>query len=187
MEAQGYTDPKTGKTTIFDPTIASALKVMLFTGARCTEVLTLKWAYIDADRGIANLPDLKTGAKALHLPPPAQAVLASLPRISEYCFPGSGRTGHIVNVKDTWLRLLDTARLTGWRIHDLRHAYASYAACSGKSLPVIGAILGHTQAATTARYAHLADNPVAMAAETAAQIQKDFSGGKVLPFQKAGS
>ena len=91
-----------------------------------------------------------------------------------------------MNVKDTWRRLLDTARLTGWRIHDLRHAYASYAACSGKSLPVIGAILGHTQAATTARYAHLADNPVAIAAaETAAQIQKDFSGGKVLPFKKA--
>lgn len=185
METQGYTDPETGKVTAFDPTIAAALKVMLFTGARCMEILTLKWAYIDTDRGIANLPDSKTGAKALHLPPPALAVLASLPRINEYCFPGRRGTGHIVNVKDTWRRLLDTARLTGWRIHDLRHAYASYAACSGKSLPVIGAILGHTQAATTARYAHLADNPVALAAaETAAQIQKDFSGGKVLPFKK---
>ena len=185
METQGYTDPETGKVTTFDPTIAAALKVMLFTGARCMEILTLKWAYIDHDRGIANLPDSKTGAKALHLPPPALAVLASLPRINEYCFPGRRGTGHIVNVKDTWRRLLDTARLTGWRIHDLRHAYASYAACSGKSLPVIGAILGHTQAATTARYAHLADNPVALAAaETAAQIQKDFSGGKVLPFKK---
>ncbi|WP_374290367.1 tyrosine-type recombinase/integrase [Desulfovibrio desulfuricans] len=186
MESQGYTDPETGKVTAFDPTIAAALKVMLFTGARCMEILTLKWAYIDPDRGIANLPDSKTGAKALHMPPPALAVLASLPRINEYCFPGRRGTGHIVNVKDTWRRLLDTARLTGWRIHDLRHAYASYAACSGKSLPVIGAILGHTQAATTARYAHLADNPVALAAaETAAQIQKDFSGGKVLPFKKA--
>ena len=186
METQGYTDPETGKVTTFDPTIAAALKVMLFTGARCMEILTLKWAYIDHDRGIANLPDSKTGAKALHLPPTALAVLASLPRINEYCFPGRRGTGHIVNVKDTWRRLLDTARLTGWRIHDLRHAYASYAACSGKSLPVIGAILGHTQAATTARYAHLADNPVALAAaETAAQIQKDFSGGKVLPFKKA--
>ncbi|MBT9748537.1 tyrosine-type recombinase/integrase [Desulfovibrio desulfuricans] len=186
METQGYTDPETGKITTFDPTIAAALKVMLFTGARCMEILTLKWAYIDPDRGIANLPDSKTGAKALHMPPPALAVLASLPRINEYCFPGRRGTGHIVNVKDTWRRLLDTARLTGWRIHDLRHAYASYAACSGKSLPVIGAILGHTQAATTARYAHLADNPVALAAaETAAQIQKDFSGGKVLPFKKA--
>lgn len=185
MEVHGHADPKTGKITAFDPTIAAALKVMLFTGARCMEVLTLKWEYIDKDRGIANLPDSKTGAKSLHLPPPALAILASLPRINEFCFPGRRGTGHIVNVKDTWRRLLDTAQLTGWRIHDLRHAYASYAACSGKSLPVIGAILGHTQAATTARYAHLADNPVACAAaETAAQIQKDFSGGKVLPFKK---
>ncbi len=186
METQGYTNPQTGKATTFDPVIAAALKVMLFTGARCMEVLTLKWEYIDIDRGIANLPDSKTGAKSLHLPPPALAVLAALPRTNEYCFPGRRGTGHVVNVKDTWRRLLDTARLSGWRIHDLRHAYASYAACSGKSLPVIGAILGHTQAATTARYAHLADNPVAIAAaETAAQIQKDFSGGKVLPFKKA--
>ena len=186
MEAHGYTDPETGKVTAFDPTIAAALKILLLTGARCMEVLTLKWEYIDTDRGIASLPDSKTGAKTLYLPPPALAVLAALPRVNEYCFPGRGGTGHVVNVKDTWRRLLSVAQLSGWRIHDLRHAYASYAACSGKSLPVIGAILGHTQAATTARYAHLADNPVALAAaETAAQIQKDFSGGKVLPFKAA--
>lgn len=190
MEANGYTDPKTGKTTVLDPTIAAALKMLLFTGARCMEILTLKWEYIDTKKGLANLPDSKTGAKSLHLPPPALALLESLPRVSEYCFPGRRGTGHIVNAKDTWKRLLITAGLPhgdrGWRIHDLRHAYASYAASSGKSLPVIGAILGHTQAATTQRYAHLSDNPVAAAAaETAAQIQKDFTAGKVLPFKKA--
>ncbi len=186
LEAHGYTDTKTSKTTSLDPTIAAALKMLLFTGARCMEILTLKWEYIDIARGIANLPDSKTGAKVLHLPAPALALLANLPHINEYCFPGRYGTGHIINVKDTWRRLLKTAGLTGWRIHDLRHAYASYAACSGKSLPVIGAILGHTQAATTARYAHLADNPVAQAAEeTAALIQRDFSGGKVLPFKQS--
>ncbi|AMD90242.1 tyrosine-type recombinase/integrase [Desulfovibrio fairfieldensis] len=186
MHAQGYTDPKTGKITAFDPVIAAAIKMLLFTGARCMEVLTLKWEYIVMHKGLANLPDSKTGAKVLHLPPPALALLESLPRVNEYCFPGRRGTGHIVNVKDTWRRLLETAGLSGWRIHDLRHAYASYAASSGKSLPVIGAILGHSQPATTQRYAHLADNPVAVAAaETAAQIQKDFTGGKVLPFKKA--
>lgn len=178
MEEHGYVDAKTGKVTQLDPVIAAALKVLLFTGARCGEVLTLKWEYIDTKRGLSNLPDSKTGAKTLHLPPPALAVLESLPRISEYCFPGKGKTGHIINIKDTWARLLDTAKLSGWRVHDLRHAFASYAVSSGKSLPVIGAILGHTQAGTTQRYAHLADNPVsAAAAETAAQIQKDLSGG----------
>jgi len=79
-----------------------------------------------------------------------------------------------------------TAGLSGWRIHDLRHAFASYAVSSGKSLPIIGAILGHTQAATTQRYAHLAENPVAAAAnETALEIQRDFTSGKVLPFKQA--
>lgn len=152
------------------------MKILMLTGARCMEILTLKWAYIDRARGIANLPDSKTGAKTLHLPEPVFAILDSLPRLNEYCFPGRHGAGHLVNIKDTWKRLLTTAGLSGWRIHDLRHAFASYAACSGKSLPVIGAILGHTQPATTARYAHLANNPVTQAAEeTAATIFRDFN------------
>lgn len=176
LEQHGYTDPATGKKTSFDPFIGAALKILMLTGARCMEILSLKWEYLDKTRGIANLPDSKTGAKAIHIPEPAFAILDSLPRLNEYCFPGRRGNGHVVNIKDTWKRLLTTAGLSGWRIHDLRHAFASYAACSGKSLPVIGAILGHSQAATTARYAHLADNPVAVAAEeTAAQIFKDFS------------
>lgn len=113
------------------------------------------------------------------------AILDGLPRIGEYCFPGR-RGARVVNIKDTWRRLLITTRLKGWRIHDLRHAFANYAACSGKSLPVISAILGHAQAATTVRYAHLADNPVSTAAkETAAQIFRDFTlGGKTHNCEK---
>lgn len=177
MEQHGYHDNETGKTVSLDPTIAAALKMLLFTGARCMEILTLKWEYIDNTRGVANLPDSKTGAKILHLPAPALALLEDLPHLNEYCFPGRNGKGHIVNVKDTWRRLLKTAGLSGWRIHDLRHAFASYAASSGKSLPIIGAILGHTQAATTERYAHLADNPVAQAAEeTAVLLEHDLFG-----------
>lgn len=179
MEQDGYIDIATGKKTALDPFIAASLKILMLTGARCGEILTLKWEYIDITRGIANLPDSKTGAKALHLPAPALAILEELPRLNEYCFPGRRGSGHIVNIKDTWKRLLTTAGLSGWRIHDLRHAFASYAACSGKSLPVIGAILGHSQPATTARYAHLANNPVTQAAEeTASTIFKDFTAGK---------
>ncbi|MCL2122489.1 MAG: site-specific integrase [Desulfovibrionaceae bacterium] len=173
------------KNTI-NPFVAAAIKVMLFTGARCGEVLTLKWTYINTAMGIANLPDSKTGAKALHLPPQALAVLESLPRLNEYCFPGRYGKGHIVNVKGTWRRLLEASGLQGWRIHDLRHAFASAAASSGKSLPIIGKILGHTQASTTSRYTHLSENPVATAVEeTAAKLQKALTGGKVLPFRKA--
>jgi integrase len=170
------------------PVAAAALKVLLFTGARCGEILTLKWEYVDLVRGIANLPDSKTGAKSLHLPPPAVAVLEELPRMNEYCFFGRYGRGHIVNIKDPWTRLLEASSLEGWRIHDLRHAFASTAASSGKSLPIIGKMLGHSQAATTSRYAHLLDNPVAMAAaETAAQIQKALTSGRVLPFPRSAS
>lgn len=167
------------------PIAAGVFKVLLLTGARCGEVTTLKWSYLDLEHGLANLPDSKTGAKTIHLPAAARAVLASLPRINEYCFPGRHDKGHIVNTKAPWQRILAEAGLSGWRIHDLRHAFASYAANSGQSLPVIGKMLGHTQAATTARYAHLAENPVAAAAESTAQaIQKDLTGGKVIPFRK---
>ena len=188
LEALGSGFAKLEAQKAIDPIIAAALKVMLFTGARCGEVLTLKWEYVNFALGIANLPDSKTGAKSIHLPPQAMAVLEPLYRENEYCFPGRYGKGHIVNVKDTWKRLLVASWLEGWRIHDLRHAFASVAASSGKSLPIIGKILGHTQASTTSRYAHLSENPVAAAvAETAAQLQKALSGGKVLPFPRASS
>ena len=135
-------------------------KVLLFTGARSGEVTTLKWSYLDLEHGLAHLPDSKTGAKTIHLPAAAREVLDALPRINEYCFPGKYERG-------------------------LRHAFASYAANSGQALPIIGKMLGHSQAATTARYAHVAENPVARAAEeTARQIQKDLSAGTILPSGK---
>ena len=146
------------------PVVAAVFKVLLFTGARSGEVTTLKWSYLDLEHGLAHLPDSKTGAKTIHLPAAAREVLDALPRINEYCFPGKYERGHI---------------------HDLRHAFASYAANSGQALPIIGKMLGHSQAATTARYAHVAENPVARAAEeTARQIQKDLSAGTILPSGK---
>lgn len=161
-----------------DPIISAALKVMLLTGARCSEILTLKWEYINEAHDQAFLPDSKTGAKALPIPPAAWAVISSLPRINEYCFSGRWGKGHLINVKDTWKRICDAGGISGWRIHDLRHAFASYAANSGKSLPIIGKILGHSQTSTTSRYAHLAENPVAQAAaETAEGLARELNIG----------
>ncbi|MDR1489890.1 MAG: tyrosine-type recombinase/integrase [Desulfovibrio sp.] len=187
FEALGAAIARMDASRRIDPVISAVIKVLLFTGARLGEIIGLKWAYLDLDAGIAILPDSKTGTKPLYLPPQALAVLETLPRRSEYCFPGKA-SGHIVNIKDTWKRLLAEAKLANWRIHDLRHAFASVAASSGKSLPIIGKILGHTQAATTARYAHLADNPVAIAAnETAATIQKALTSGKVVQFPRVST
>lgn len=185
VEAIGASIARLEASGKLSPVAAAAFKVLLFTGARCGEVVTLKWSYLDLERGLAHLPDSKTGAKTIHLPAAARAVLLSLPRINEYCFPGRYERGHIVGVSKMWKRVLAGAGLSGWHIHDLRHAFASYAVNSGKSLPIVGKMLGHTQAATTARYAHLAENPVAAAAESTAQeIQKDLTGGKVIPFRK---
>lgn len=157
---------------------AAFFKLLLFTGARLGEILSLKWEYIDLEHGLAHLPDSKTGAKILHLPTYAKHVLDALPREGEYCFCGTGRTGHIVEVKKPWKQILAAAQLSGWRVHDLRHAFASYAVNSGKSLPLIGKLLGHSQASTTQRYAHVADNPVSQATEdTAALIAQDMEQG----------
>ena len=68
-------------------------------------------------------------------------------------------------MKDPWAAIRDEANLPDLRIHDLRHSFASIGAGGGMSLPVIGALLGHKETSTTARYAHLSDNPLRIAVE----------------------
>jgi len=153
--------------TITPPT-AAAFRLLMFTGARRMEILSLKWCYINFDLGIAKLPDSKTGFKVLQLPAPALAILENLPKVSEFVFPSDSATGHMASLKGAWDALCAFAGLEGWRIHDLRHAFASIMVNSGASLPIIGKILGHTQTDTTQRYAHLQENPAKKAAEEAA-------------------
>lgn len=150
------------------PQAAAAIRLLMFTGARLSEVLSLKWNCVDFEQGIARLPDSKTGFKVLQLPAPALAVLEALPEMSEWVFPASSHSGHMVNLKSAWKGVLAFAGLGNWRLHDLRHSFASVMVNSGASLPVIGKILGHTQIVTTQRYAHLEANPAREAAETAA-------------------
>jgi integrase len=152
------------------PYVVAAIKLLVFTGARLGEVLGLRWEWIDFDRGEARLPDSKTGAKTLHLPPPALAVLAGLPRLegNPHVIVGARNGAALVNLEKPWRAIRKEAGLDDLRLHDLRHAFASVAASSGMGLPIIGKMLGHTQAATTARYAHLASDPVKAAAATVA-------------------
>ena len=171
------------------PHAAAAIRLLLFTGARRGEILSLKWGYIDMERGIARLPDSKTDFKVLQLPAPAVAILKGLPQISEYVFLAASASGHMVNIKKAWGNVLKQSGLDGWRIHDLRHAFASVMVNSGASLPIVGKILGHTQASTTARYAHLEENPARKAAEAAAaSIAESLNKpvGKVIRFPKTG-
>jgi len=143
----------------------------VFTGARLGEVLGLRWEWIDFDRGEAKLPDSKSGAKTLHLPPPALAVLSELPRLDNnaHVIVGHKVGAAMVNLEKPWRAIRARAGLDDVRLHDLRHAFASVAASSGMGLPIIGKMLGHTQAATTHRYAHLASDPVKAAAAVVAK------------------
>jgi integrase len=152
------------------PYAVAAIKLLAFTGARLGEVLGLRWEWVDTERGEARLPDSKTGAKTLYLPPPALSVLADLPRIegNPYVVAGSKTGAPLVNLDKPWGVVRKAAGLNDVRLHDLRHAFASIAASSGMGLPIIGKMLGHSQPQTTARYAHLASDPVKVAAATVA-------------------
>jgi integrase len=157
--------------------------LLVFTGARLSEVLTLEWDRIDFQRGEARLPDSKTGAKTLHFPAPALAVLADLPRVegNPFVIVGNVAGARLVNLEKPWRAIRATAGLDDVRLHDLRHAFASVAASSGMGLPIIGKMLGHTQAATTHRYAHLASDPVKAAAATVAGKIADAMEGNSAP------
>ena len=129
---------------------------------RRNELLTLRWEYVSEEHERLFLPDSKTGRKAIHLSPPALALLQAIPRIegNPYVICGERPGRHLVNIEKPWRRIRAAAKLDDVRLHDLRHSFASVAASGGQSLIVIGKMLGHSQPATTARYAHLADDPV---------------------------
>jgi integrase len=147
------------------PSALAAIRLLVLTGARLTEILDLRWEWIDFDRGIARLPDSKSGAKNLYLPGSALHLLRSLPRIqgNPHVLPGDRPGARLIGIQKMWQRLRREAGLENVRLHDLRHSFASMGAGAGLGLPIIGALLGHSQAATTQRYAHLAADPLRQA------------------------
>lgn len=164
--------PKNGRTKI-GPHVAAALRLLILTGARLREILELKWDYVDLQRGLLLLPDSKTGQKAIVLNVPAIAILERLPRVDSYVVASdiADRPRHDLN--KPWKLVSSRSGLGGVRIHDLRHTHASYGAGAGFGLPIIGKLLGHSQPATTARYAHLDNDPLRRASEEIArQISK---------------
>jgi integrase len=151
---------------LVDPRAAAALRLLLFTGARLREILHLKWEQVDFERGLLFLADSKTGKKTIVLNAPALAVLNSLPRIGDYVISSDSIARPRADLKRPWALVRRRAGLDGVRLHDLRHTYASFGAGGGLGLPIIGKLLGHTQASTTARYAHLDNDPLRRASET---------------------
>ena len=150
---------------------AAAIRLLLLTGCRKSEILSLRWKWIDFERGCLSLPDAKGGARVVPLAAPALEILAALPRTSEWVLPATKGDGHYVGLGKAWERVRERAGLDGVRAHDLRHSFASFAVADGATLYVVGKVLGHRQTRTTEVYAHLADDPVrAVADRTAARI-----------------
>jgi integrase len=216
-----------------DPYAIAAIRLLIFTGCRLNEIMTLKWSHVEFAARCLRLPDSKTGARIVHLGAPALEVLSGIERRPDNPWvicgkkPGARRT----DLQPPWRRLRKRATVLLWsrseatpeaalvvrlesklgrepthdeclataeneglelptglgdvRIHDLRHSFASGAIALGESLPMIGKLLGHTQVQTTARYAHLATDPVKAAAErVSSSIAALISGetGEVVPL-----
>lgn len=164
------------------PWAIAAIRLLTFTGARLNEILTLEWEHVNEDHGLLMLPDSKTGKKAIRLNAPARKVLEGVPRLegNPFVICGERATRHLVNLEKPWRRIRKAAKLNDVRLHDLRHSFASVAASGGHSLVVIGKMLGHSQPATTARYAHLADDPVKAASDAVgARIAAAMDGDKL--------
>ena len=151
-----------------NPFIMAAIRLLVLTGARLNEILTLRWDWVGFDAQCLRLPDSKTGAKTVYLNPPAMKVLAEIPKLegNPHVICGGKSGAHLINLQKPWRRIRKQAGLDDLRLHDLRHSFASIAVASGMSLPLIGALLGHSQPQTTARYAHLSDDPLKKAAKT---------------------
>ena len=148
-------------------TAAAGLRLLMLTGCRRNEILTLRWEDVDLEHDEIRLRDAKTGARAVPLSPTARQVLTSLIRQPEnpWVIFGRGRGARLSNLNATWGVVRKNAGLEDVRIHDLRHSFASRALSLGESLPMIGKLLGHRKVQTTARYAHLARDSVKAAAE----------------------
>ncbi len=146
------------------PSAVAAFRLLLLTGCRLSEIQKLRWEHVKAD--CIELPDSKTGGRAVPLGPEAQAVLAALRRDNGNPWVIAGRLpgSHLTDLQRPWRRIRKRAGLEDVRIHDLRHSFASRALALGESLTMIGKLLGHTQAQTTARYAHLARDSMQSAA-----------------------
>lgn len=146
-----------------------AIRLLILTGCRLSEIQTLKWEYVKPPYFI--LPDSKTGARRIPISKDVEAVLEQIERVPDnpYVIVGYKEGQYLADIRHPWGRIREKAGIGPVRVHDLRHTYASNAIANGVPLEVVGKLLGHTQYQTTMRYAHLADNHLH---EAAAHVSK---------------
>lgn len=162
------------------------IRLLLLTGARKNEIARLLWSEVDFELGLLRLGDSKTGQRTIRLGAPAQQLLAGVKRQrSRWVFPDPKYADEPVrNLDWFFVKARTAANLADLRIHDLRHSFASFAIMGGASLPMIGKLLGHRRVQTTARYAHLADDPLRDAAD---RVSAAVAGGLKVATEKSAN
>jgi integrase len=172
---------------------ANTIRLLMLTGARRNEVCGARWNEFDLAAGTWLKPGSTTKQRTDHFVPLSAPALQLLTEIrakavrgEEFVFPGRDGTGYL-NIRATWEGVRKAAGLEDVHLHDLRHSFASILVSSGASLPLIGALLGHSNAATTHRYAHLALDPLREATERAAAVITGggkSGSGEVVPLDR---
>jgi integrase len=164
------------------PSAVSCIRLLIFTGCRLSEIQKLEWRHVDLKSKMIHLPDSKTGKKTIYL---GQAAIEELQRTPKIAGNPFVITGHIdgqflTDLQKPWRRIRQAAGLDDVRIHDLRHTFASQGVAMGQGLPIIGKLLGHSQLQTTARYAHLAADPVIEVADLISKrLERSLDSGQV--------
>ncbi|MDE0331042.1 MAG: tyrosine-type recombinase/integrase [Nitrospinae bacterium] len=163
-------DKMEAKNGASSPAVA-AIRLLMLTGCRKSEILNLRWEDVKLDEAELRLADAKTGPRAVALAPATLDLLASLPRLPDnpWVIPRAKPGARLSGLDHVWRTVREEAGLDGVRLHDLRHSYASRALALGEGLPVIAKLLGHAHIQTTARYAHLTRESVREAAERVAE------------------
>ena len=148
------------------PLLVAAVRLLLLTGCRKGEILTLRWS--DYRDGHLFLRDSKTGPRTVWLSQPARDILDGIGRAGRWVFPAPRTQGPRRDqwLDQFWYKVRAEAELDDVRLHDLRHSHASLALREGETVLAIARLLGHGSAETTLKYAHPADPMVRQASET---------------------
>jgi integrase len=180
------------RTKIIPGECAVLFRLLLLTGARRGELLNLRWEHVDLQNEVLNVPDSKTGPKAIRVNRAAAIILGGLQRHeSGWVFPSPRKPGeHLEDPKGAWETVCGLAKMEDVHMHDLRHSYASFGVSAGLTLPILGALLGHTQTRTTGRYSHLQTDPLKAAAnligDALSELMDGAQGADVVEIDQSG-
>lgn len=171
-------------------TFANMILLIIYTGTRLSEIKDARWEWLDEARGVLALPDTKSNeSQDVLLPIPALELLAEMKaeRKGDHPFiiPGKKAKRPLQETRRQWAAMCKAAKLENIHIHDLRHSFASIALDLTKSLPMVGGLLRHADPKTTARYAHLFNDPLRASSESTAGLIAAWLDGNVVSLEDA--